>query len=224
MDKINFKEFSEVGTEKPEKFKEIRSENGTTGEGAKKFWEGEFKKEADYYTSYEDRLACTPKETSNAGSWEGKRGESKFIPNAETPEGKSALDKLEQKGLNGIEYKNGEPDFSKGSEATVKIENMTENRNDYRGQDGDIRQGNFTQADIKCAEKWNEEGKDNKTNWTARDVCNWRHENKCSWHERCDTKTMDLVPTEVHSLCKHSGGVAACKVRDALEQGGKFDE
>jgi len=30
-----------------------------------------------------------------------------------------------------------------------------------------MRYGNFTQADIKCSEKWNTEAKDGKTDWTG---------------------------------------------------------
>ena len=134
------------------------------------------------------------------------------------------MDKLNEKGMDGIEYKNAEPDFSKCAEATVRIDDMTQNRDDYIGADGTIKQGNFTQADIKCSEKWNAEARDGKSDWTARDVYNWRHENKCSWHERCDTRTMDLVPFEIHSHCKHLGGVSECKVRDAVNVGGEFDE
>lgn len=179
---------------------------------------------SEYYNSYEERLGYTPKEDSHLGAWEGKRGESKFIPNSETPEGKAALDKLNEKGLDGIEYKNAEPDFSKCAEATVYIDDMTQYRDDYIATDGAIKLGNFAQADIRCAEKWNAEAKDGKTDWIPRDVYNWRHENRCSWHERCDTITMDLVPFEVHSHCKHLGGVSECKVRDAINVGGEFDE
>lgn len=47
---------------------------------------------------------------------------------------------------------------------------------------------------------------------------------QCSWHERCDTKTMDLVPYDIHSYCKHLGGVSECKARDSVNDGGGFDE
>ena len=41
------------------------------------------------------------------------------------------------------------------------------------------------------AEKWNEQQKDGRTDWTDEDVYEWRHDpaHQCSWHERCDTKT-----------------------------------
>lgn len=224
MQEIKTPEIEEIKKLEPENFKDIQPENGMTAEKAKEFWNTEFKNESEYYNTYEDRIGCTPKEDSNLGKWEGDRGESKFVPNSETLEGKAALDKLAEKDLDGIEYKNAEPDFSKCAEATVEIDHMTENRYDYEGIDGAWQQGNFTQADIKCAEKWNSEAKDGRTDWDARSVYEWRHENTCSWHERCDTRTMDLVPYDIHSHCKHLGGVSECKVRDSVDLGGGFDE
>ena len=213
-----------------EKFKEIKPESDMKDEDAKGFWDGLFEKmesqeDGEYYNSYEDRLSKTPSpENTERGSWEGERGESKYKPSDETELGAKAVEKLNEKGLDGIEYKNAEPDFSKCSEATVQIDNMTENRHDYQDASGKMQEGNFSQADKKCAELWNKQGKDNKTDWSPADVENWRHENNCSWHERCDTKTMDLVPYDIHSYCGHYGGVAECKVRDAVDFGGGFDE
>ena len=82
---------------------------------------------------------------------------------------------------------------------------------------------NFKQADEVCANQWNESGRDGRNDWTARDVESWRKENKYSWHERLDMKTMDLVQRDVHEECKHYGGVAECRRHDALNGGG-FDE
>ena len=129
-------------------------------------------------------------------------------------------------GKDGIEYKNLEPDFSEVSEGTVKIDNMTEHRDDYYDENGELQPGNFSQADAKLAEKWNEQQKDGRTDWTDEDVYEWRHDpaHQCSWHERCDTKTMDLVPYDIHSYCKHLGGVSECKARDSVNDGGGFDE
>lgn len=109
---------------------------------------------------------------------------------------------------------------------TVKIDNMTEHRDDYYDENGELQPGNFSQADAKLAEKWNEQQKDGRTDWTDEDVYEWRHDpaHQCSWHERCDTKTMDLVPYDIHSYCKHLGGVSECKARDSVNDGGGFDE
>lgn len=224
MKEFKTPDIDEIKKPEPEGFKEIKPEKSTSTSDIGDFWEKEFNNEADYYNSYEKRLGCTPVEGSELGSWEGERGESKFIPNENTVEGEAALNKLTEKGLDGIEYKNAEPDFSECAEAIVKIDDMTQHRDDYYNKNGELQQGNFTQADIKCAEKWSAEAKDGKSDWTAREVNDWRHEHKCSWHERCDTRTMDLVPFEIHSHCKHLGGVSECKARDSVDIGGIFDE
>ena len=85
------------------------------------------------------------------------------------------------------------------------------------------RPDNFRKADEECAKQWNEQSKDGRTDWTARDIKEWRQDNKYSWHERLDMKTMDLVQRDVHEECKHYGGVAECKRHEALNGGG-FDE
>ncbi len=210
MFEIKSHEIAEVKNPQAENFKQIKPESEISPMEAKSFWEGE----TEHYNSYQTRLDHTPQKDSVDGHWDGERGESKFIPDENTDRGKAAAEKLKESGLDGIKYNNAEPDFSPISEATVKIENMTE-----------YRDSNFAQADIKCAEKWNNEAKDNHTDWTASEVRDWRKENNFSWHERCDTETMDLVPREVHSVCKHLGGVSECKVRDAIGNiGGGFDE
>ena len=192
-------------------FKEIKPEEGTTFKDSQKYWDSFFDSEIeenDYFSTYDERLKQTPKEDSDRGEWEGERGESKFLPN--DPAIKKFLEKY---GLDGIVYKDGIPDFSEVSESTVEIDNMTENRAE-----------NFKQCDEKCAEQWNKEARDGRTDWTARDVAQWRKENGYSWHERNDMKTCDLIPTKINDYFGHLGGVSECKKRDASNDGGDFDE
>ena len=167
------------------------------------------KKNLDH--SHKDCLTSSAerKELANRGKgeWDGESGNSRFHP--EKIEAREALTKYKQEG---IDYKDGEPDFSKVSEATVKIEDMTS-----------IRPYNFRQANEVCAKQWNEEKKDGRTDWTARKVEDWRIENKYSWHERLDMKTMDLVQRDIHDECKHYGGIAECRRYEALTGGG-FDD
>lgn len=171
--------------------------------------------ESDYPSSYKERIDRTPSETSDRGEWTGERGESTYIPSDE-----AMKELLVQFGINGIEYKDGIPDFSKCSACTVEIDNMGSTR---YGENG-----NFAQCDAKAAEQWNKEGRNEKNDWTARDVKKWREENEYSWHERNDMKTCDLVPTKVNDYFGHLGGVAECKKRDAAQNaqnnGGDFDE
>lgn len=180
----------------------------------------------DRYTNYKDRLDRTP--TEKLGVWEGERGESKFIPNEDSEAGRAAKEKLAEYGQDGVDYKNAEADFSQCSEATVEIDDMDEHRWDYVDDNGNFQLGNFSKAEIKCAEQWSAEEKDGRTDWSARDIRDMRTEKdengnpKFTLHECCDTKTMQLVPYDIHSYCKHSGGVAECKARD--NNGGGFDE
>ena len=206
------KEAKQNTMEKLEKFK---SEDGTSISEAKAFADNLFKGESDgFYTDYIDRYNQTPK-NGEFGSWDGDRGESKFTPSAETEKGRAGIEKLAEYRMDGIEYKNCEPDYSRCSEGTVRIDNMTE-----------FRASNFAQADEKLAEQWNAKSKDGRTDWSAEDVDKWRHESKLSWHECCDTQTMHLVSRDIHgadtSVFTHSGGVAECKARDNI--GGGFDE
>lgn len=146
----------------------------------------------EYYSSYEERINLAK---NTDGEWQGDIGESKVIPNDS-----KIKELLKSFGVDGIEYKNGIPDFSPISVAIVKIPDMTE-----------IRPKNFRQADKACANQWNKEAKDGKTDWTRADVENWRKENGYSWHEHNDMRTMYLVKSEIHLECKHLGGVSECK-------------
>ena len=181
------------------------SQNELKNKVADVFEEARIKKEFNHdncETTYEERCQ---RASDGDGVWKDKVGDSLFIPNNE-----EAKEVLREKGQDGIRYIDGEPDLSKVAEATVKIDDMTANR-----------EKNFKQADEKLAEIWNQEARNNKTDWKPRDAKNYRKDQKLSWHERCDTKTMDLVPRPIHEECKHIGGVAECKRK---ETGGKFDE
>lgn len=226
MNEIHNNDTPEMKNQEISSYREIKPETGMAVNEAKDFWNTTFEQmEHDgFYTSFSDRFDCTPADNPDRGFWEGERGNGKFIPNEASPEGKAAKEKLAKFDMNGIEFQNAVPDFSKCSEATVSIDNMTEHRFDHIDANGEYRSGNFSQADMKCAEQWNETQKDGKTDWTPRDVKNWRHENECTWHERPDCKTMDLVPREIHGFFGHSGGCAECKARDAVNDGGDFDE
>ncbi len=164
----------------------------------------------DCMTTSEERKELAKR---SKGEWDGEPGDSKFHP--EKQEAKDDLNRYKQ---DGVDYRDGEPDFSKVSETTVKIDNMTSKRYGLGN--------NFDQANQKCAEKWNKEAKDGKTDWTSRDVENWRTRHHYTWHERLDRKTMDLVLMNVHNECKHYGGVSECKRHEAAgkQNGGGFDE
>lgn len=201
---------------KAEDFRQIKPLEGTTFQESKQYWSDFFKGQfeiasvVEYYSEYKERIARVPVKDSDRGNWDGERGESKFIPNESNSE---IIEILKKYRLDGIIYKDAIPNFSKTSESTVEIKNMTDNR-----------AKNFTQCDEACAKQWNKEGCDGRTDWTPRDVANWRKENGYSWHERNDMKTCDLVPTKINDFFGHLGGVSECKKRDSGDFGGDFDE
>ncbi|MBI9109965.1 HNH endonuclease [Maridesulfovibrio ferrireducens] len=178
----NFKEGKELNSPKVEisrsKSEEIPNFNST--EGVKNRW------------------------PQTGGVWEGEPGNSKWIPDKDkipqnertNPEGKTWGEIFINSDTDGVEFKDGYPDFSEYAEETVEIDDFSERRDD-----------NFSQADKKTAEKWNSDGKEGGP-WTGEKVREYRKENKLTWHEHEDTKTMQLVKTEVHGNIPHVGGIA----------------
>ena len=71
--------------------------------------------------------------------------------------------------------------------------------------------GNFAQADNSLLERIRETYPDA----TVDDIVAFRESNNLTWHECADGKTMQLVPTEIHDACRHSGGVSEMKYRMA---------
>lgn len=94
-------------------------------------------------------------------------------------------------GIDGINFKDGEPDFSEISKGTVEIEPFSDSRTD-----------NFDKADIELAKK---------KGCSPEEVAKWREENGYTWHECKDMKTMQKVPSEVHNNISHSGGISKVK-------------
>ena len=177
------------------------------------------------YKSYEARLDRSSKNDPMRGHYEGVRGESKYIPTDRTAEGVKVIGILKQYDMDGIVYRNAEPDFEVCSYAVVQISGMTENREDYKDSDGNTLPGNFSQADIELARIWNNQRRSGKDDWTDEDVKNYRTANRLTWHEKCDTKTMVLVRREINEYFKHSGGCAECRERDGgVNAEDEFDE
>ena len=148
------------------------------------------------------------------GIWTGERGNSDWIPNADyIPPGKNAGDGgtnpdkknwgqiFKKYKIEKITFKDGDPDFSPVSKGEVKIDDFSTDR-DY----------NFSQADEKLAK---EKG------YSPEEVEKWRKENKYTWHELRDCKTMQKVPREVHNHVEHSGGISELKNKENNEVKGE---
>lgn len=171
----------------------------------------------DYPSTYKERLDRTPTTENPRGKWSGDRGESMFVPTDDR-----FRELLQSKGVEGINYKDAIPDFGPIAEAKVTIQGMSQHRLSQMGENGERIVGNYEKADIECAKAWNLEQRDGKDDWTHQDVKNWREANGCTWHEDNDMKTCCLVPTEVHDVCRHLGGVS--EIKNILNQIGGFDD
>lgn len=82
-----------------------------------------------YQSAYSDRLQQTPSLESNR--WSEGRGESECAPSSD-----DARRMLDEKGLSGISYQDGVPDFAPLSESTVKLGYMTDARHSRGLPDG----------------------------------------------------------------------------------------
>ena len=154
--------------------------------------------------AYESRVSGCPIEGHN-GSWDGFRGNSMWRPDREAiptrynPDGLTWGEILDKYGIEGIEYKDGDPDFSPVSKGEVEIDDFT-----------DDRTSNFAQADEALAKQ---------KGCSPEDVKKWREENGYTWHECRDCKTMQKVPREIHNNMDHSGGVSEYKKTHSNEGG-----
>lgn len=131
------------------------------------------------------------------GKWLGERGNSKWIPEKNyipqkvNPEGKTWGEILKEYAIDGINFKEGEPNFDRISKAIVEIKNFSDNRSD-----------NFDKADIELAKQYG---------CSPMEVKKWRKENKYTWHECIDMKTMQMVASIVHNNISHRGGISEIK-------------
>ena len=141
----------------------------------------------------------------HGGTWSGERGNSEWCPDRDyipenpktNPDGLTWGEILDKYGIDSIPFKDGKPDFSEVSKGTVEIDDFSSNR--YG------KGGNFDQATEKLAEE---------RGCTKEEVKEWMKENKYTWHEQSDCKTMEKVPTEVHGNVHHSGGVSEAKAKE----------
>ncbi len=160
--------------------------------------------------------------TEKTGTFEDERGNSAFHPNDE-----DALAKMKEYGRDSVDYKDNNPDFSPFTkhdtpygemDGQVEIPHMTDNRENPTWEygrrpagtshDPNYDLGNFAQADNELSKKMG--------NMTPEEVAAYRKANNLTWHECPDGKTMQLVPSEIHDACRHSGGVSEQKYRMAM--------
>ena len=147
-----------------------------------------------------ERVGLLPR---NGGEWTGTPGNSEWKPNPDVepgdrhgtnPEHKFWKQIMKEYNFESITFIEGQPDFSEVAKGTVEIDDFSEER--------DV---NFDQADEKLAAQ---------RGCSPEEVAKWREENKYTWHECKDCKTMQKVPTEVHGNISHSGGISEMKTQN----------
>ncbi|WXR61476.1 HNH endonuclease [Peptostreptococcaceae bacterium AGR-M142] len=165
-------------------------------------------KQDEFASSYEERIAQTPASANKKVSFEGVRGESLCI--LKPPPDPEIKKILSDAGIDGIEYKNGIPNFSPVAKVEFEIEYMLGGI----AKNGDkARRFNFSQADRKLLNILNnspelakefgfEFGEINLSK-----IKKYRVDNKLTWHELNDAKTIQLVLTKINSTFGHLGGV-----------------
>ncbi len=165
-------------------------------------------KQEEFASSYEARINQTPALINSKVEFEGIRGES--LCTLKPPPDPQIKRILDEAGIEGIQYKNGIPDFSPVSKAQFEIDHML-GGNGKRGTDA--RRANFAQADQKLADKLNaspemalEFGME-PGGIKARDIERYREKYKLTWHELNDVKTIQLVPSVINNKFGHLGGV-----------------
>lgn len=178
------------------------------------------------YSSIEPKEPTKHLPTEKTGSFDDERGNSTFHPNDP-----KAQEVLRNYGQDGVDYHNGDPDFTPFSthdspwgdvDSNVKIGHMTDQREnpsyeygrrkDAHDPDADL--GNFAQADNALAEKLNSENPDRNLN--GKDIEDWRKANGLTWHEIPDGESMQLIPADLHDACRHSGGVSEQRYLQAM--------
>lgn len=196
---MSFASFKEVTDIAPNRFSDCPLGKGTEGKT--------FEKPINEYDkplgpAIENLRNCPI--DGNNGHWEGERGNSKWVPDADyipaevkgrtrsNPDGLTTGQLLEKYGIDdGVIYTDGEPNFSEVSKGTVEIESFSTERSD-----------NFDQADTELAAA---------KGCTPGEVAQWRKENNYTWHECKDMRTMQKVPNEIHANFPHSGGISEAK-------------
>lgn len=166
-------------------------------------------KQTEFASTYEARIQQTPApENKKVMFVNGARGESICI--LKPPPDAKIKSILDDSGVDGVEYKNGVPNFLPFMKVEVEIDHMVGGKGKFGNKARDL---NFQQANTKLANELNNDPELAKKfgmevgKIKASDVERYRVKNNLTWHELNDTKTMQLVPTEINATFGHLGGV-----------------
>lgn len=157
--------------------------------------------------NYKNRIDRTP---VNNGHWEnadgepGVRGESKFVP--DNPDVQKTLN---ENGVDGIEYRDGYPDFSPVSKFNTKLEPedyQKSDRDQFASCNQNLQEAIF--SDIGTGEIKDPELASHFSSDQLDDIRFGETPDGYTWHHDVEDGHMQLVPTDVHQTCRHSGGRA----------------
>ncbi|QTE70075.1 HNH endonuclease [Clostridiales bacterium FE2011] len=152
------------------------------------------------------------------GHWEGEKGNSKWIPDANstvtwqkggkihTVTYQDIIDKYNIE--DGIEYYNKEPDFSKYEDSFiqhVELDSFSDKR--------DGSNGTYTKAASAAAQRLS---KETGEVWSTQRVQKYMQDHNLTWHECGDRKTVRAIPTEINAAFKHTGGISVKKSLNAM--------
>ncbi|WP_425640328.1 HNH endonuclease [Agrobacterium radiobacter] len=131
------------------------------------------------------------------GKWSGEPGNSKWSPEPGTPADKA----LKEYGQDGVQYRNGKPDFSPFSQKGPDGKPIEARIPDMQGNHA-ARNGDFGQARTAMKERYG--------SWNASKM-----EDGYTWHHNEDTSTMQLVDERIDAVKSgggaHTGGASAVK-------------
>lgn len=143
----------------------------------------------------------------NNGTWEGERGNSKWVPNPEATfrwqkNGDHEItygELMKKYNFDGIEYSNNEPDFEPFEDAFLghaEIDNFSADR--------DGPNGTYAQARKAIVERLSQES---GVSWTESQVQDYMNDHGLTFHECSDRRTVRVIPTEINAAFKHTGGI-----------------
>jgi hypothetical protein len=184
---------------------ELREYNGVLenndkylGDNAAQEFEGKYASDKDAESekqnaSYSDIINQTP--TSN-GNWSGDRGNSVWHPNDE-----EVLHDLRYygKGIEGIKYFNGYPDFTPVQVFESRLPMSLYDRNDdYQFTDCNLELLDFLKGHPESISYFDDT--------QLSEIAKGQNPIGYTWHHDIQSGRMQLVPTSIHRNCSHYGG------------------
>lgn len=190
-----------VGDVSKEIAREINNRAQETAQRIKDFVEDHRSNNADFENERDRKISRTP---NRHVSWTGERGDSKAVATEdglnEYFDGKESdilifNEQLSKHGVDGIEYKDGEPDFTPVSEYSCPVPEGT--------LTGDYNK-NVPKIHEILAKSMNERAFQGRTDWTKNSVKEYCASNWLALHES-PTGEIQLVHSYIHGLFTHEG-------------------